>query len=187
MIYPIVKFGDPVLERKAAHITLFDEDLRRLVDDVVMLASPEMARHNVHIERDITSEPLPVRIDADLVKQAVLNIVINGVQAMPEGGALHISARMEGDNAVLTVRDEGPGIPAEIRDKIYNLYFTTKKGGSGIGLAMTYRVVQLHNGSLEFDSVQGHGATFYLRFPMAENAVVGEPPRVASEDSVVGH
>ena len=103
---------------------------------------------------------------------------------MPLGGNLYISARREGEGVLIVVRDEGPGVPAEIRDKIYNLYFTTKKGGSGIGLAMTYRVVQLHNGSLEFDSVEGRGAAFYLRFPMAESAVTGEPPRVTSEDSV---
>jgi len=178
VVQTLVDFTRPV------DLRLTEMDMRRLVDDVVMLAAPEAGQHNVYIHLENSPEPLPARIDADLVKQAVLNIVINGVQAMPEGGSLQISTRREGEGVLIMVRDEGPGIPAEIRDKIYNLYFTTKKGGSGIGLAMTYRVVQLHNGSLEFDSIQGHGATFYLRFPMAENAVLGEPPRVASEDSV---
>jgi signal transduction histidine kinase len=125
-----------------------------------------------------------VRIDADLVKQAVLNIVINGVQAMPEGGNLYISIERDGDAARLTIRDEGPGIPAEIRDKIYNLYFTTKKGGSGIGLPMAYRVVQLHNGLLEFDSVEGQGATFTLRIPLTESGTVGEQAEITSADQV---
>ena len=125
-----------------------------------------------------------MRIDADLVKQAVLNIVLNGVQAMPGGGSLHIVARREGEGAIITVRDEGPGIPAEIRDKIYNLYFTTKKDGSGIGLPMAYRVLQLHNGSLEFHSVEGRGATFNLRFPLSEDGVVTEQPQAAAEDSI---
>lgn len=84
------------------------------------------------------------------------------------GGELYIGVRREGDLAVAAVRDEGPGIPAEIRDKIYNLYFTTKKGGSGIGLPMAYRVLQLHNGALEFESVEGQGATFNLRIPLIE-------------------
>jgi signal transduction histidine kinase len=68
------------------------------------------------------------------------------------------------------VRDQGPGIPLEIRDKIFNLYFTTKKSGSGIGLAMSYRVMQLHNGSMEFESEPGQGTVFHLRFPASEQA-----------------
>jgi signal transduction histidine kinase len=178
VVQTLVDFTRPV------ELRLGENDLRRLVDEVVMLAAPDAERHNVHIEREASLEPLPVRMDSDLVKQAILNIVINGVQAMPEGGNLYVATRREGDGVVVVVRDEGPGIPAEIRDKIYNLYFTTKKGGSGIGLPMTYRVVQLHNGSLEFDSVNGSGATFYLRFPIAESASTAEQPRVAAEDSV---
>ncbi len=178
VVQTLVDFTRPV------ELRLAETDLRRLVDEVVMLASPDAERHNVHIERESNLEPLPVRMDSDLVKQAILNIVINGVQAMPEGGNLYVATRREGDGVVVAVRDEGPGIPAEIRDKIYNLYFTTKKGGSGIGLPMSYRVVQLHHGSLEFDSVNGSGATFYLRFPLAENASTLEQPRVAAEDSV---
>jgi signal transduction histidine kinase len=122
-------------------------------------------------------------VDADLVKQAVLNIVINGVQAMPEGGEVRLSLRREAESALLTIRDQGPGIPTDIRDKVFNLYFTTKKGGSGIGLAMAYRVVQLHHGSLEFTSIAGNGTTFYLRFPLSESTKA-EPTRVQSEDSV---
>jgi signal transduction histidine kinase len=178
VVQTLVDFTRPV------ELRLAEMDLRRLVDEVVMLASPDAERHNVHIERESSSEPLPVRMDSDLVKQALLNIVINGVQAMPEGGTLHVTTRREGDGAVAIVRDEGPGIPAEIRDKIYNLYFTTKKGGSGIGLPMSYRVVQLHNGSLEFDSMDGNGATFYLRFPIAESSAPAEHPRIAAADPV---
>jgi signal transduction histidine kinase len=158
-------------------------DLRKLVDEVVMLANPAAEQHQVKIERQPGAEALIARVDADLVKQAVLNIVINGVQAMPEGGELRLSLRREPESALLTIRDQGPGIPADIRDKVFNLYFTTKKGGSGIGLAMAYRVVQLHHGSLEFTSIAGHGTTFHLRFPLAE-PTKGEPPRVQSEDSV---
>jgi signal transduction histidine kinase len=137
----------------------------------------------VHIDRRNSEEPMPVRIDSDLVKQAVLNIVINGVQAMESGGALAIATRREGENALITIRDNGPGIAPDIRDKIFNLYFTTKKGGSGIGLAMAYRVVQLHHGSLEFTSIPEHGTTFYLRFPLTDTTTSEQPP-VASEDSV---
>jgi signal transduction histidine kinase len=165
-------------------LRLADMDLRKLVDDVVQLASPAAEQHQVRIERQTSQEPMPVRIDADLVKQAVLNIVINGVQAMSNGGDLSIVTRREGENALITIRDHGPGIAPDIRDKVFNLYFTTKKGGSGIGLAMAYRVVQLHHGSLEFTSIPEHGTTFYLRFPLAETTTSTEQPRVPSEDSV---
>jgi signal transduction histidine kinase len=103
---------------------------------------------------------------------------------MPQGGTLRITVKRDGDGAVISVRDQGAGIPDNIRDKIFNLYFTTKTGGSGIGLAMAYRVVQLHHGSVEFSSIIDHGTTFYLRFPLAEIAANGEAPAVAKEDSV---
>jgi PAS domain S-box-containing protein len=177
VVQTLVDFTRPV------DLRLSDLDLRKVVEDVAILASPAAERHSVTIEREASQEPLPVRIDADLVKQAILNIVLNGLQAMPEGGVLRIASRREGDGALITVRDQGPGIPENIRDKIFNLYFTTKSGGSGIGLAMAYRVVQLHHGSVEFTSIMEHGTTFYLRFPLAE-IPSGEQSAVAPEGSV---
>jgi len=178
VVQTLVDFTRPV------ELRLSDMDLRKVVEDVVMLASPAAEKHNVMIERETAPDALPVRIDADLVKQAVLNIVLNGLQAMPNGGTLRLTVRREGDGAMIGVRDQGAGIPDNIRDKIFNLYFTTKSGGSGIGLAMAYRVVQLHHGSVEFSTIIDHGTTFYLRFPLAEIATNGEAPAVAKEDSV---
>jgi PAS domain S-box-containing protein len=179
VVQTLVDFTRPV------ELRLSDMDLRKVVEDVVLLASPAAERHNVIMERESSQEALPVRIDSDLVKQAILNIVLNGVQAMPEGGTLRIAGKREGDSAVIMVRDQGAGIPENIRDKIFNLYFTTKSGGSGIGLAMAYRVVQLHHGSLEFTSIMEHGTTFYLRFPLVEIAANGEQQAaVAPEGSV---
>src|SRR5579864_6633027 len=178
VVQTLVDFTRPV------DLRLIDVDLRKLVDDVVALASPAAEQNKVRVERQISQDALTARVDADLVKQAVLNIVINGVQSMPQGGNLRIATRREGDSAIVTVRDEGGGIPADIRDKVFNLYFTTKKGGSGIGLAMAYRVVQLHHGSVEFTSVPGRGTTFYLRFPLVDSAPVSETPVAASGDSL---
>ena len=119
-----------------------------------------------------------MRADADLIKQALLNVVLNGVQAMTDGGVLSIRGRRDDAAASMEVRDQGGGIPAEIRDKIFNLYFTTKKAGSGIGLAMSYRVLQLHNGSLDFVTEMGKGTTFRLVLPLA-TAKQPEPATVA--------
>jgi signal transduction histidine kinase len=162
VVQTLVDFTRPV------ELKMMDTDLRRVVDEVAMLASPEAEQRNVNIARDIPIEQLPAKIDSDLVKQALLNVVLNGVQAMPDGGTLTISARRYEESADIAVSDEGGGIPPEIRDKIFNLYFTTKQKGSGIGLAMTYRVMQLHNGSIEFDTMEGRGTTFHLRFPLTD-------------------
>jgi PAS domain S-box-containing protein len=161
VVQTLVDFTRPV------ELRLAELDLRRLLDVVVLLASPEAERHGVTIERDFSNDVLPVKVDGDLIKQAVLNIVINGVQAMPQGGTLTVAAFRDNDEAQIEVRDQGAGIPVELRDRIFNLYFTTKKTGSGIGLAMAYRVMQLHNGSVEYDSVEGRGTTFRLRFPVS--------------------
>ena len=165
VVQTLVDFTRPV------ELRLADVDLRRIVEDVALLASPDAARHGVSIEKNVQDEPLPVKVDSDLVKQAVLNIVLNGVQAMPEGGPLVINASRSDDEARIEVRDRGRGIPPEIRDKIFNLYFTTKPKGSGIGLAMTYRVMQLHNGAVEYETAEGQGTTFLLRFPLSMTEV----------------
>lgn len=163
VVRTLVDFTRPV------ELKLVQLDLRKLIEEVVVLASPDTERHGTQLTCAMPADPLPVKADADLVKQALLNIVLNGVQAMPEGGALTITARREDGSAAIDIQDQGHGIPPEIRDKIFNLYFTTKKKGSGIGLAMTYRVIQLHNGSIDFDSQEGQGTTFHLRLPLAES------------------
>jgi signal transduction histidine kinase len=86
---------------------------------------------------------------------------------MPEGGQLRVALEEEPRFALLRISDQGPGIPREIREKIFDLYFTTKSGGSGIGLAMTYRILQLHYGSVEVQSSSEDGTEFLLRIPIA--------------------
>jgi signal transduction histidine kinase len=153
---------------------LEEVDLRRLMEDVAQLAAPDAEQHGVTIERHIPDQRLPIKVDVDLMKQAILNVVINGVQAMPAGGLLTISARREGPVVVAEVRDEGSGIPQEMHDKIFELYFTTKKEGSGIGLAQTYQILQWHYGSVDFESEERIGTTFRFQIPLAA------PPAISS-------
>jgi signal transduction histidine kinase len=162
VVQTLVDFTRPV------ELQLVETDLRRLVEDVGALAAPDAERQGVRIVRELPRQPLRVKVDSDLVKQALLNVVLNGVQAMPQGGALTVGLTRLGAEAEIYVCDQGPGIPPDVRDKIFNLYFTTKAAGSGIGLAMTYRVMQLHNGSVEFDSYPRQGTVFRLRFPAVE-------------------
>jgi signal transduction histidine kinase len=147
---------------------LEETDLRRLLEDGAALAAPDAGRQRVTVTCELPSEPLMVKVDTDFIKQAILNVVLNGIQVMPSGGQLTISAHQEEETVVTEIRDQGNGIPAEVQDKIFELYFTTKKGGTGIGLAQTYQILQWHYGSVDFESVEGEGTVFRLRLPLAQ-------------------
>lgn len=154
---------------RSRELHLEEVDLRRMLEDVAALAMPDAAQHSVTITRELPPTPLMVNVDTDFMKQAILNVVLNGVQAMPQGGTLTISARREQGQIVTRIQDEGGGISAEIQEKIFELYFTTKAGGSGIGLAQTNQILQWHYGSVDFESTEGHGTTFRLCLPFAES------------------
>ena len=139
-------------------------DLGLLVRQVETLVAPHARESNVTVITDLSAETW-VSGDFDLLKQALLNVVINGIEAMPDGGRLEMRTATDGTDCEIVIADSGPGISEEAQDKIFNLYFTTKEGGSGIGLAMTFRVVQLHGGTISFASEAGKGTTFRLQFP----------------------
>jgi PAS domain S-box-containing protein len=172
-------------------LRLEEVDLRKILESVSDLAAPEAAHHGVRVvlelPQEILNEDVPngdahgednaltVRVDPDLMKQAILNLVLNGVQAMTSGGMLTLKARREDEMILAEVMDQGCGIPPDAQEKIFELYYTTKgdKGGSGIGLAQTFQIMQWHYGSVEFDSIVGAGTTFRLRLP----AAVAKPDR----------
>jgi signal transduction histidine kinase len=162
-------------------LRLEEADLRKILEDVAVLAAPDAGQHGVKLAKDLPDEALMVRVDLDLMKQAILNLVINGVQAMAKGGTLTVMGYREEETVVAEVRDQGSGIPPEAQEKIFELYFTTKsgQGGSGIGLAQTYQVMQWHYGSIEFDSIVGAGTTFRLRLP-AMGAKTGRPAEMTA-------
>jgi len=161
VVQTLVDFSRPV------EVKLMEYDLRTVVSDVVTLAAAEMSTRQVTLTSRLPSYPLIAKVDVDLLKQAVLNVVQNGAQAMPDGGRLKVVLHDDGKFAVIEVQDEGVGISNELREKIFDLYFTTKKGGSGIGLAMTYRILQLHHGSIDVQSELGLGSVFQLRIPLS--------------------
>jgi signal transduction histidine kinase len=203
VVQMLVDFSRPV------ELKLREQDIGAVVGDVLALASAELAARNVRLVSQLPSKPMLANIDADLIKQAVLNVIQNGAQAMPEGGTLEVvleedrrsgrgdalaAASPEGwkprgssdrfsplgwKSALLRIADQGPGIPDEIREKIFDLYFTTKRGGSGIGLAMTYRILQLHHGSIEVQSKPERGAEFLLRIPLAPADLGRRPVKTA--------
>jgi len=175
VVKTLVDFTRPV------ELKLVPVDFRALASEVIALAAPEASSHNVEVLQHLGQLPLPVRVDVDLMKQAILNVVLNAVQAMPEGGTLTFTAFAASQAAVLAIHDTGVGISPEIRDKIFNLYFTTKKSGSGIGLALTYRAMQLHNGALDLDSEAKLGTTFRFMLPLAVPAIPAEKTDALNE------
>ena len=146
-------------------LRLEEVDMRGLLEEVAVLAAPEASQHGVRLVRERSQESLPVRVDTDLMKQAVLNLVLNGVQAMSQGGTLTLTSRREDDAIIIEIRDQGSGIPVDVQEKIFELYFSTKKEGSGIGLAQTYQIMQWHYGSVDFETAAGVGTTFRMRLP----------------------
>jgi signal transduction histidine kinase len=151
---------------------LREHDLRQVVGVVMELTAAEMQENQVAVIVDAPREPLMVRVDAELMRQALLNLLLNGMQAMPEGGEMRVRLRREHQFAVVEVIDEGEGIPPELLPRIFELYFTTKPKGSGIGLAMTYRILQLHGGAMEVRSNADpisvkRGTTFTFQLPIA--------------------
>ena len=152
---------------RPVELQLDNVPMQELVREIVDLARPQTAAANIEVSVGQEAEGVEVRVDRDLLKQAVLNVVVNAMQAMPEGGELRFEASAGKDTVELRISDTGGGIAPELREKIFRLYFSTKKEGSGIGLAMTFRIVQLHDGTIDFTSEPGKGTTFLIRLPIA--------------------
>jgi PAS domain S-box-containing protein len=140
-------------------------DLTQVASDVAVLIGPQATAQGVRVVVEPYADGAFIDADADLFKQALLNVAVNGLEAMPSGGLLQFRVEWSGSEYFVSVCDDGPGIPPEIRDKIFNLYFTTKKAGTGVGLAMTYRIMLLNGGTITVESDVGKGSCFRLGFP----------------------
>ena len=128
-------------------------------------ARPVAVENGIDLTAQLPARSLGMLGDATRLQQVVGNILGNALKFTPRGGHVQLTLLAEGERARLEVTDDGPGIPAEVQSRIFNLYFTTKEHGSGIGLATTFRVVQLHSGTIDFVSEPGKGTTFRLLFP----------------------
>ena len=152
------------------------EDLRlqavrvsALIEEALPILQPEARKHNVRVVVETADDQLAVNGDSAMLRQAILNLAMNACQAMPNGGTLRLASNAASDKRVeLRVEDSGIGIPPEHLDRIFDLYFTTKDHGTGIGLSMVYRIVQMHDGEIEVQSTPGRGTTFKLLLPRAE-------------------
>ena len=160
---------------RPVEIDLSESDLPSLLNEILENARPAMAKAGVVLATQIPERFPGVRMDRRLIHQAVLNLILNGCDAMGPGGQLTVKLAQNDDKAQIIVTDTGKGISPENRNKIFQLFFTTRPGGTGIGLANSFRFVQLHNGSIEFDSEVGRGTTFTIELPLARTVETPVP------------
>ncbi|MFQ5539178.1 MAG: ATP-binding protein [Candidatus Binatia bacterium] len=137
-----------------------------LLEELALLARADAESSKVEI-RVATSPSLPkVKADLNYLKQLLLNLILNGIQAMPNGGTLSLGANASRGNLLLTVTDAGVGIPSDVLPRIFEPYFTTKASGSGLGLAIARRIVEAHGGTIEVKSEVGQGTHFHISIPL---------------------
>jgi two-component system, NtrC family, sensor histidine kinase HydH len=143
-----------------------DLDLQQMLEDLSDFFAPQARLTKVNM-RLRPGGPVVVRADQRLIKQTVLNLMLNAVQAMPDGGELLLAAQMDegGRSGSIRITDTGTGIAAELQGRIFDAYYTTKKGGTGLGLAMARRIIREHGGDIELTSEPGKGSLFVLRRP----------------------
>jgi PAS domain S-box-containing protein len=162
--------------------SLLPVDINQILRDVRKLLSHGMLSSQVRLVGEL-ADGLPVTLgDANQLKQAFLNIINNAIQSMPEGGTITVSTVQRGQNIVVRIEDTGPGIPGDIMSKLFVPFFTTRKTGSGLGLAVTKRVIDNHGGDIEVMSEIGKGTIFDVSIPIVrasreieERLVYGQP------------
>ncbi len=140
--------------------------LEEVLQEVLRLVSGDVEKTGIRFVTDIPADLPPIHGDRELLQQAFLNLMLNAKEAMPDGGMLKVTARQSSDEHVeIEIGDSGCGISNEALPKIFDLYYTTKDAGSGIGLSLVYRIIQLHDGDVDVDSTPGEGTRFTIKLP----------------------
>ena len=140
-------------------------DVNALVEDVAAFLEPQATQLNVRVRRSVDPAAPRCMADGNLLRQALLNLMINAHQAMPNGGELMVTTKAVRDGVLIEVTDTGEGIPPDRIGKIFEAYYSTKKTGSGLGLATTKRIVEEHHGEISVHSEVGKGTRFTIRLP----------------------
>lgn len=142
-------------------------ELNSTVEELCDFFYPQAQLQHVQLRVKKNPEPITVSVDVKLIKQAVLNLMLNAVQAMNQGGELILSVAADEYQATIDIIDTGPGIPPDALEKIFQAYYSTKKGGTGLGLALTRRIIREHGGDLLVKSEPGKGTNFTICLPLA--------------------
>jgi signal transduction histidine kinase len=141
-------------------------DLNEIVEELRDFYEPHAATKGVVIRTHLAADLPKVALEADLFKQALLNLILNAEHAMPSGGELILTTRRENDSVALDVTDTGVGMTDEVRSRIFDAFFSTRAGGSGLGLPTTRKIVEGHGGSIHVQSEPGKGSRFTIRLPL---------------------
>lgn len=152
-----------------------------LVSELLDFIAPKTSQLGIRVRSTLDPGLPAIEADPKLLRQAVLNLLINAQEAMPEGGELIVQTAPDGDGVQLDITDTGVGIPDHQLSKVFSLYFTTKPNGSGLGLCTTRRIVELHGGSITLESEPGKGTHFTLRLPRKPPAAAG--PHAPQEEA----
>lgn len=139
--------------------------VEEVLEEALLLISPEVAKKKIGLDRTWEVTPL-VWADGDQLKQVFLNLLLNAVQAMEGGGRLHASTRRAVGGVVVEIRDSGPGIPEEIRERLFEPFVTTRPGGTGLGLPISLRIIEGHSGKLRIESSEGEGTVAVVWLPV---------------------
>jgi two-component system sensor histidine kinase HydH len=145
-------------------------DLASIVEELVIFFGPTAMADNIDIKSYFPSDLPQVLLDREMFKQALLNLLLNAQQAMPGGGEITIQAAREKDGVVLDVIDTGKGMPPDVAAKVFRPFFSTRTGGTGLGLATTRKIIEAHNGTIDLQSEVGRGTKFTIRLPAAKSA-----------------
>ena len=148
-------------------LQLQDDDLRRVVEDLTDFFTPQAEAAHVIMRTSLGDDAVTCRIDSNLIKQALLNLMINAVDAMGEGGELIINVSSRRGRGTIEVIDTGASIDPMALPHVFNVYYSTKTGGSGLGLPTTRRIVREHGGTIRVDSELGKGTRFTIALPLA--------------------
>jgi nitrogen fixation/metabolism regulation signal transduction histidine kinase len=163
LVEELVILGRPM------NLKLEDGDLRVLWDEVLTLHRDKLQRQGIRVRVEGPVQHLVARFDHHQVRQVFLKLVINAVEAMPNGGEINIMMLAEGQFAICRISDTGPGIPSEQLDHVFDLFFTTKPKGMGLGLAICRKILQDHGGDIIITSGEGAGTTATVRLPVEES------------------
>jgi signal transduction histidine kinase len=147
-------------------LVLVPADLTQVIEEMIDFFSPTARQSNIEVKTYLPADLPRVLLDRDLFKQALLNLLLNAEQAMPQGGELTILAMREPGEICLHLIDTGRGIPPELLPRIFKPFFSTRQGGTGLGLPMARKIVQAHGGHIEVQSEVGHGTKFTIRLPI---------------------
>jgi signal transduction histidine kinase len=158
---------------RSEELTLEATDINTVLGEIAEFVEPELARANIELREQHSADLPKCMADPKLLKQAILNPILNAQQAMPDGGQIILRSSYEDGEVRIDVIDTGRGISEAVRDKVFDVFFTTRQDGVGLGLAMTRRLIEQHSGRVDFHSEPGKGTDFIIRLPAGVDPTEG--------------